>query len=113
MKKIICAIATVSILFSCGDKAAKPGPEAEKGFALISKSDCLTCHKIDEALIGPSYSSVANKYAGYSDTIVTHLANKIVSGGSGVWGPVPMAQHAGISMEDARLMVHYILSQKK
>jgi cytochrome c len=88
-------------------------PVYQKGLALVSKSDCLTCHKIDETLTGPAYREVANKYAGYSDTIVTHLAKKIINGGTGVWGQVPMTAHASVSEDDAKAMVKYVLLLKK
>ena len=88
-------------------------PDYEKGLALVAKSDCLTCHKIDEAVTGPSYRDVANKYAGKSDTVVSYLASKIISGGKGNWGEVMMTPHAGISKPDAEAMVKYILLLKK
>jgi cytochrome c len=56
-------------------------PDYQKGLELVSKSDCFTCHKIDEPLTGPAYRDVANKYANEPDTIVTHLAHKIIEGG--------------------------------
>jgi cytochrome c len=86
-------------------------PDYKKGLALIGKSDCLTCHKVSEKLIGPSYKDVANKYAG-SDTAVTYLAGKIIKGGSGIWGTVPMTPHPQISEADAEQMVKYILLLK-
>ena len=133
MKKLILPLAMVCLLAACGggsDKKTEPetktdqkpadtgndissNPDYKKGLALISGSDCLTCHKVDEKLTGPSYRDVANKYAGTSDTIVTHLANKIIKGGSGVWGATPMVAHASISQEDAEAMVKYILLLKK
>jgi len=64
-------------------------------------------------LQGPSYRDVANKYASLPDTIVTHLAGKIIKGGSGVWGEVPMTPHPALSEEDAKSMVKYILLLKK
>ena len=79
---------------------------------LIAKSDCLTCHKVDEKLTGPPYRDVANKYADLPDTIVTHLADKIRSGGSGVWGEIMMLPHPAISQADAEAMVKYILLLK-
>jgi len=86
-------------------------PDYQKGLALVAKSNCLTCHKIDEKLIGPAYKDVANKYAG-SDTAVTHLAHKIIAGGSGVWGSVAMTPHPDLSEADAEQMVKYILLLK-
>ena len=88
-------------------------PDYQKGLALIAKSDCLTCHKIDEVLTGPSYRDVANKYAGTSDTVINYLAGKIISGGKGVWGEVIMTPHPAISQVDAEAMAKYILLLKK
>lgn len=88
-------------------------PDYQKGLALVSKSNCLTCHKVDEKLTGPPYREVANKYAGMSDTIITHLAKKIMNGGNGVWGEIFMTPHPDISQTDAEAMVKYILLLKK
>ncbi len=88
-------------------------PDYQKGLDLVGTSDCFTCHKIDEALTGPSYLDVAKKYAGTSDTVVSYLAGKIITGGKGVWGEVFMTPHAGISQEDAEAMAKYILLLNK
>jgi cytochrome c len=63
----------------------------------------------NERMIGPSYQEIAGKY---SDKDVELLASKIIEGGSGVWGGVPMSAHPQVSKEDATKMVKYILSQK-
>ena len=88
-------------------------PDYQRGLELITKSDCFTCHQIDDKLTGPPYREVANKYAGMPDTIVTHLANKVISGGSGVWGQVIMTPHPALSQADAEAMVKYVLLLKK
>lgn len=85
--------------------------EYKEGLALIGKNDCLTCHTVNEKLIGPSYMDVSQKYAG-SDTAVTYLAGKIIHGGSGVWGDVAMTPHPNLSQADAETMVKYILLLK-
>lgn len=82
----------------------------EEGKTLVEGADCLTCHKTDAKLIGPSYQEVAAKY---TEADVDLLADKIVNGGSGVWGDVPMAAHPGLDKENAKKMVKYILSLKK
>ena len=90
------------------EKAA--GTPSAAGAQLIAKSDCGTCHKETEKLIGPAFADVAKKY---SSSDVDTLANKIIKGGSGHWGTVPMSPHPTISEGDAKSMVNYILSLKK
>lgn len=84
---------------------------ASKGAALISKSDCLTCHKVDMKVVGPAYKEVAAKYEA-TDANIAMLADKIISGGSGHWGEVPMQAHPNVTKDDATEMVKYILSLK-
>jgi cytochrome c len=90
---------------------------SDKGLELIGASDCTTCHRLQEAssgsAIGPAYSQVAAKYSPAADTTVDRLVKKIISGGNGVWGTVPMTPHAGMKEADVREMVTYILSLKK
>ena len=88
-------------------------PDYQAGLAWIAKSDCLTCHKVDEKLTGPAYRDVANKYADQAPGIVPKLAEKIIKGGTGVWGEVPMLPHPTLSQADAETMVRYILLLKK
>lgn len=133
MRKIFFSLAIAAVLASCGGKSNSGGsetpapttptapattdvsenPDYQKGLALVAKNDCLTCHKVDEKLIGPEYVLVANKYAGSADTMVTHLAHKIIDGGKGNWGEVPMTPHPNVSLEDAEAMVKYVLLLKK
>lgn len=123
MKQILFSTLVILTLVSCGSSetesaptekspTASTNPDYQKGLALVSKSNCFTCHKIDEKLVGPSYREIANKYASQSDAVVA-LGEKIVKGGSGVWGTVPMLAHPEISKDDAELMVKYILLLKK
>ena len=91
--------------------AADDSADIKKGEALISKSDCLACHKVQEKLLGPSYKDVAKKYPNNSATI-NQLVDKIKKGGSGVWGAIPMSPHPALSDADAKAMVKYILSLK-
>lgn len=89
---------------------AAGGGTAAEGLSLINGMDCRTCHKDNEKLVGPSYQEVADKY---TDADREMLADKIVSGGVGNWGQVPMTPHAGLSHENALKMVDYIMSLKK
>ncbi|ANI90536.1 hypothetical protein A9P82_00680 [Arachidicoccus ginsenosidimutans] len=81
----------------------------KKGLDLISKSDCLTCHNVTGQGTGPAYTDVANKY---DSTDIDMLAKKIISGGSGHWGTVPMVPHPTLSLDDAKQIVKYILLLK-
>ncbi|AZA83182.1 cytochrome C [Chryseobacterium lactis] len=80
-----------------------------EGLQLIEGADCLACHKIDAKLIGPSYQEVAKKY---TDADIDQLAQKIIEGGKGNWGDIPMTPHEGLSKDHAKQMVKYILSLK-
>jgi len=82
------------------------------GELLINKSDCIGCHHKINKLIGPSYTDIAKKYPN-TDKNQLMLADKIIKGGSGVWGKIPMTPHPKISPSDAKLMAKYILSLKK
>ena len=79
------------------------------GASLIADSDCKACHAPERKSIGPSYADISNKYRKRNRDIAI-LANKVINGGSGVWGETPMAAHPSISLSNARLMVEYILS---
>lgn len=84
----------------------------QKGKTLIGQSDCLACHQVDQRVVGPSYVEVANKYPPTSAN-VNALATKIIKGGAGNWGQIPMSPHPTLPEADARDMVKYILSLKK
>ncbi len=85
--------------------------EKELGLNLIAYSDCTTCHKISESNIGPSYKEIANKYS-LTEANIDVLAKRTIKGGSGIWGNVPMTPHPDLSIDDARMMMKYILSLK-
>ena len=130
MRKVFVMIAVSSLLFACGGSdnngaagenadtankteqqapAANNQAELDAGLTMIGSLDCTTCHKINEDNIGPAYTKVAQKRENTPPMIDT-LALKIINGGSGVYGPVPMTPHPTLSMDSARTMVKYILS---
>jgi len=86
--------------------------DAGNGKALIEASDCRTCHQDAQKVIGPAYVDVAAKYPNTPEN-VKMLAGKIIAGGQGVWGEIPMTPHPNVSQADAEAMVKYILSMKK
>lgn len=93
-----------------GEKAGETAKaDAGNGKALIEASDCRTCHQDKAKVIGPAYADVAKKY---TESDVAMLAEKIIKGGKGNWGEIPMTAHPNISQADAEAMVKYILSIK-
>jgi cytochrome c len=81
----------------------------KQGQALVDASDCKTCHHPTNKIVGPSHTDVAKKYE-FTKANVSLLAGKIMQGGSGVWGEIPMAAHADLSKPDAEKMAMYVLS---
>ncbi len=130
MKKTPIIFSCLLFLMSCGgdDSTTKnetqtdtvatvppepaPDPEIAKGLDLVAKSDCFTCHKLTEKAIGPAYADIAAKYMG-NQTAIDSMPGKIIKGGAGIWGTVPMTPHPALSKEDAKAMVTYVMSIKK
>ena len=79
--------------------------------ALAQSKNCLACHAVDKKLVGPAYKDVAAKYAGQKGA-VDKLAVKIMKGGSGVWGPVPMPANAQVNEAEAKKLAAWVLSLK-
>jgi cytochrome c len=78
---------------------------------LAQKKNCMACHATDKKLIGPAYKDVAAKYAGQKDA-ADKLAQKIVKGGSGVWGAVPMPANPQVSEAEAKQLAAWVLTVK-
>jgi cytochrome c len=79
--------------------------------ALAKAKNCMACHAVDKKLVGPSYKDVAKKYAGDAKA-VDMLATKIMKGGSGVWGAIPMPANPQVNEADAKKLASWVLNQK-
>jgi cytochrome c len=79
--------------------------------ALATAKNCMACHAVDKKLVGPAYKDVAAKYAGQKDA-VDKLTQKVIKGGSGVWGAVPMPANPQVTEDEAKQLVQWVLSQK-
>ena len=132
MKKVLCMITMAILATACGGggstEATKTtsakeatassantladNPDYQKGLTLIAGSDCLTCHKTSEKNIGPAYKDVAAKYEN-TEANIKMLAEKVIKGGSGNWGAIPMTPHPQLKQEDVEQMIKYILLLKK
>ncbi len=127
IKHSFLAIALMLVIASCGSKKSETAAKEDygtpdetaapvaasdaitQGESLVKASDCKTCHHPTNKIIGPSHTDVAKKYD-FTQANVTLLANKIISGGSGVYGEIPMTPHPDISLADAEKMARYVLS---
>ena len=79
--------------------------------ALATAKNCMACHAVDKKLVGPAYKEVAKKYAG-DKSAADKLAAKVIKGGSGVWGAIPMPANPQVNDAEAKKLVAWILSQK-
>ena len=83
------------------------------GAKLVQERRCYPCHSQSETLIGPSYAAIAERHAKNKDAMVEVLAEKIIVGGAGNWGVVPMVPNEQVSQEEARVIAKWILDQDK
>ncbi|MBX2945436.1 MAG: cytochrome c class I [Cyclobacteriaceae bacterium] len=119
-KKILVMALFISGLASCGGNKTTDQAQDEPvqlstnqlaaiGKILVDESDCKTCHHPTNKIIGPAHKEVAEKYE-FTDANIKYLAKRIIEGGSGVWGEVPMNGHPDMKQEDAEKMAIYVLS---
>lgn len=87
---------------------AHANDENQKAFAIAKQNACLGCHAIDKKIVGPSFQSVAQKYKN-DPNAQAFLKNKILQGGAGSWGVVPMPANAKLNASDLSLLTNWIL----
>ncbi len=104
MKRVFLVLATLA----AGAVVSSP---ALADLQLATAKNCMACHAVATKLVGPSYKDVAAKYAGQKDA-VDKLAAKIIKGGSGVWGPVPMPANAQVNDAEAKKLAAWVMTQK-
>jgi cytochrome c len=106
MKAMIVSVVVATGLMIAGSVMAADMPD------LAKKYGCANCHSIDQRAVGPKWQDVANKYKGDAGA-AAHLATKIVQGGSGVWGVIPMPDNPKISDSEVKELVTFILGLAK
>lgn len=99
------ALAVSALLMSAGAQAM----DAAAAKALASKSACLACHAVDKKMVGPSYKDVAAKHKGQADAL-EKVAARIKSGGSGIYGPVPMPAQPNLKDDELKLLAAWVLA---
>ncbi|NHZ78915.1 c-type cytochrome [Massilia sp. CCM 8695] len=78
---------------------------------LAKAKNCMACHAVATKLVGPAYKDVAAKYAGQKDA-ESKLVGKVLKGGSGAWGAVPMPANPQVSEAEAHTLIKWVLAQK-
>jgi cytochrome c len=97
----------LSVLLAMASTSALAQNEAD----LAKAKNCMACHAVQNKLVGPALKDVASKYAGQKDA-EAKLVQKVMKGGAGAWGPVPMPANPQVSEAEARQLVKWVLSQK-
>ena len=106
MKDIIVNVVAAAGLMIAGGAMAADMPDAAK------KYGCTNCHKIDKKMVGPGWQDVANKYKGDAGAAAA-MSTKIVKGGGGVWGSIPMPATPKITEPEVNELVTFILGLAK
>lgn len=101
MKAIIVAVMAAGVVMA---------GQVQADEALAKAKNCMACHQIDKKVVGPSYKDVAAKYKGDAKAPAM-LAEKVIKGGSGTWGPTPMPPN-GVTPDEAKKLVAWVLAQK-
>jgi cytochrome c len=101
----LCRLAAVSFTALLTSSAAFANAD------LARSKNCVACHHVERKMIGPPYKAMADRY-GKDESAIKVLSEKIVKGGGGNWGPMPMPPQPGVSPEEAEALVKWILSQQ-
>lgn len=105
MKCKLLVVLAASVLVSQASFAA------DSTMDLAKAKNCLACHSVAAKIVGPAYKDVAAKYAGQKDA-EDKLVQKVLKGGSGVWGSIPMPANTQVNDAEAHTLVKWVLSQK-
>ena len=106
MKSFHIAACLAGIVISTAPGAQTNPPD------LLKAKNCLACHAGSTKLVGPSFNSVGDKYQGQGTHAQDKLVKKVIGGGSGAWGTIPMPANPKVSQAEATTMVKWILLQR-
>jgi cytochrome c len=106
MKRTLMMVGMVAV-----SAFASQAAMADAGMDLAKSKNCLACHAVSSKLVGPAYKDVAAKYAGQKDA-ESKLVQKVLKGGSGTWGAIPMPANPQVTEAEAHTLVKWVLAQK-
>lgn len=98
-------------LMLCMVLSALASSSAMASADLAKAKNCMACHAVASKLVGPAFKDVGAKYAGQKDA-ENKLVGKVLKGGAGSWGAVPMPANPQVSEAEARILVKWVLAQK-
>ncbi|HWQ38060.1 MAG TPA: c-type cytochrome [Burkholderiales bacterium] len=104
-RSIMVVLASAALGFAAHAGAAV---DAAKANQLSKDKNCVSCHTVDKKLVGPAFKEIAAKYKGNKDAQAM-LVKKVINGGGGVWGPIPMPPNP-VKEDEAKLLVDWILA---
>ncbi|WP_223909511.1 c-type cytochrome [Rhodoferax lithotrophicus] len=78
---------------------------------LVQASGCLSCHSVDEKIVGPAFKDVVAKYKSDPDAIV-NISQSIKNGSRGKWGRMAMPAHASLSSEELKTLAMWVMTRK-
>lgn len=102
MKRSLLVVVAMSALASSSAMASAD---------LAKAKNCMACHAVANKLVGPAFKDVAAKYAGQKDA-EGKLVAKVLKGGSGAWGAIPMPANPQVSDAEAKTLVKWVMAQK-
>lgn len=106
MKSFLFMASAALTLLSSAQAFAQAAPAD-----LAKAKNCLACHSVQTKIVGPAFKDVATKYKGQKDA-EDKLVVKVLKGGSGVWGAIPMPANAQVTEAEAHVLVKWVLTQK-
>ena len=110
IRRTACAVAGICGLASFLFAAVSASAQGPDGAQLAAGKRCNACHDMERVLLGPPYRAIAARHASEREVMTEVLARKIVHGGGGNWGVVPMVPNEHVSLEEALAISSWILS---
>jgi len=106
-RKGLVALAIALVLLVGAAPAARTAEAA--GASLFEEKRCYICHEMDKVALGPPLKAIAARHAARREVMAEVLARKIVHGGGGTWGVVPMVPNQWVTLGEARVLSDWIL----
>lgn len=110
---IVAPLPQLLLLLVCALLLSRPAlaQQDDDAAELLRAARCYACHDLSKPLLGPPWQAIAARHAGKADLMTDILARKIVLGGGGNWGVVPMVPNEHVDADTARKLARWILQQ--